>query len=305
MLSRSLILAFVIEVVLVSFLLYWAGAVALGNAVVVATAAIVIVRLIIGWLSFLLAWIFRSQPAAGFNITPGQVLFVMGRESAAMIRLFFGLHPFAPWLDQPDPDPIVKDRTPVLLVHGFFSNGGFWWDMKRWLRRRGVTSLYTVDLEPMFGDLDRMAAQLDRRIRDVLVRSGAEQLVLVAHSMGGLVCRAYLAQHGGSRVKRLITLGSPHNGTVLAWLLPGANLVQMRPGSRWLRRLNDGQRGGVPAPTVSIFSYHDNIVLPQDSSQLISATNIPVAGVGHLEMAFSPHIKELVLRQIETARVGF
>lgn len=305
MLARSLIFAFVIEVVVISLLLHWGGGMAMGNAVVVATAVIVMVRLIIGWLSFLLAWIFRSQPAAGFNLALSQVVFVIARESAAMIRLFFGLHPFAPWLDRPDPDPPTKDNLPVLLVHGFFSNSGFWWDIKRWLGQRGVSNLFTVDLEPMFGDLDKMARQLDRRIRDVLVRSDAEQLVLVAHSMGGLVCRAYLAQHGGSRVRRLITLGSPHNGTILAWLLPGANLAQMRPGNRWLTRLNDSQRGGVPASAVSIFSYHDNIVVPQDSSQLISATNIPVAGVGHLEMAFSPRIKELVLRQIETARVEY
>lgn len=302
MLARSLVITFVIEILAITFVLTWVTGIVWGDAVVAAILIIVFVRLLIGWLSFVLAWMFRAKPAAGFTTSAKQALYLVARESAAMIRLFFGLHPFAPWLGRPDPDPAGAQGIPVLLVHGFFSNAGFWWDMKRWLRRHGVSNLYTMNLEPLFGDLDPMADQLERRIREVLVRSGTEQLVLVAHSMGGLVCRAYLARHGGDRVRRMVTLGSPHNGTLLARLLPGANLVQMRPGNRWLTRLNDGQRGGLPAPTVSIFSFHDNIVVPQDSAQLMAASNIPVAGVGHLEMAFSPRIKELVLKQVQIAQ---
>jgi len=44
-------------------------------------------------------------------------------------------------------------------------------------------------------------------------RSGAAQVVLVAHSMGGLVARSYLQSAGyRSDVARLITLGTPHRG---------------------------------------------------------------------------------------------
>ncbi len=298
MLSRSLIFSFVVEVLLISGLLVWIAEISWGNALIIAIAIIVFMRLVVGILSFIPAWLFRAEPAAGFSINFGQYAFLIGRECIAMMRLFFALHPFAPWLDQRDPDEQDATGEPVLLIHGFFSNSGFWWEFKRWLRGNGMTNLYTVDLEPLFGDIEKLADQLNQRIRDVLVRSGEPQLVLVAHSMGGLVARAYLARHGGDRVRRLITLGSPHHGTLLAWLLPGRNLVQMRPRNRWLTRLNDSQRGGPPAGTVSIFSYQDNIVVPQDSAQMLAVANIPVAGVGHLEMAFSPRIKELVLRHI-------
>lgn len=44
-------------------------------------------------------------------------------------------------------------------------------------------------------------------------RSGAAQVVLVAHSMGGLVARSYLQSSGyRNDVARLITLGTPHRG---------------------------------------------------------------------------------------------
>jgi len=46
-----------------------------------------------------------------------------------------------------------------------------------------------------------------------------QQFTLVAHSMGGLVSRSYLSRHlaeGEKRVKRLITLGTPHLGATSA-----------------------------------------------------------------------------------------
>lgn len=42
----------------------------------------------------------------------------------------------------------------------------------------------------------------------------AEQLLLVAHSMGGLVARAALALPGLERVARIVNLGAPHQGTL-------------------------------------------------------------------------------------------
>lgn len=41
-------------------------------------------------------------------------------------------------------------------------------------------------------------------------------VVLVGHSMGGLVGRGYLAAYGGDAVRALITLGTPHEGSPLA-----------------------------------------------------------------------------------------
>lgn len=58
-----------------------------------------------------------------------------------------------------------------------------------------------------------------------------KQFIIIAHSMGGLVARSYMNQHdhnvgqykgkkGGERVKRLITLATPHNGTPAANFAP-------------------------------------------------------------------------------------
>ena len=85
------------------------------------------------------------------------------------------------------------------------------------------------------------------RIDDVLAQTGADKLVLVGHSMGGLVCRDYLAIHGGDKVDRLITLATPHQGSQLAALGLGANAREMEPGSGWLQRFRLGPPSAYPA----------------------------------------------------------
>ena len=59
--------------------------------------------------------------------------------------------------------------------------------------------------------------------------SGPRKIVLVAHSMGGLVARAFdaLDQHG--RLAGIVTLGTPHHGALLAGT-PAADLVLGSPG---------------------------------------------------------------------------
>ena len=55
-----------------------------------------------------------------------------------------------------------------------------------------------------------MVTSLAARIEEILRATGQEKIVVVAHSMGGLVTRAYMAQVGAKHIARFITLGAPH-----------------------------------------------------------------------------------------------
>jgi triacylglycerol lipase len=61
--------------------------------------------------------------------------------------------------------------------------------------------------------------------------------MVIAHSMGGLVLRDYLRHHSGAKVARLVTVGTPHEGSMHAWMAMGVCLAQMRPGNAWLAAL--------------------------------------------------------------------
>lgn len=55
--------------------------------------------------------------------------------------------------------------------------------------------------------------QLADQLRDLIARTGSSKVDIVAHSMGGIVASTYVARHGGERVRRLVTLGTPFLGT--------------------------------------------------------------------------------------------
>lgn len=57
--------------------------------------------------------------------------------------------------------------------------------------------------------VDTLASALAKRLRD----EPARRLMIVAHSMGGLVSRAALALKGGERVERIVLLGTPNSGS--------------------------------------------------------------------------------------------
>src|SRR5690606_39665950 len=90
------------------------------------------------------------------------------------------------------PDKLTPSPLPLLLVHGYGCSRGIWRVQRARLEAAGHV-VATVTLTPPFGHLDDMVPLLARRIDEVLVATGAAQLVLIGHSMGGLVCRDYLA----------------------------------------------------------------------------------------------------------------
>jgi Predicted acetyltransferases and hydrolases with the alpha/beta hydrolase fold len=258
------------------------------------------VRALIVGISFILSWIYRAQRPRAMCIGLVQTLRLCSAEFRAVLAYFPALLLAERWLGQRVPaQEAAFTGLPVLLIHGLKANGAYWWPMRRYLARRGINNIFTINLEPICGSIQQLAEQVKQRVEQICTLTGAEKVLLVAHSMGGLVSRAYLYQLGGeARVAKLITLGSPHHGTELARLLAATNIRQMRPGNPWLEELNRSESQPAPVPITSIYSYHDNIVVPQDSPALGNAKNVPIAGVGHLEMAFSKPFQERVYEEI-------
>lgn len=248
--------------------------------------------------TFAFARIFASSPPENLRIGAGRAMAMALREYFAFVVIFSMIQPFERFFLGEDRLARVADgRLPVLLIHGYQCNRGFWLWMRRALERAGWC-VATLSLEPVFGDIDGYAEQVARRVEGVCAATGSSQVVLVGHSMGGLVSRAYLRRFGNARVAKLVTLGSPHHGSQLAHLGLGENGRQMCPGSKWLAGIN--APGAVPLPptTVSVYSCHDNYVMPQDSSLLEGAKIVALSGIGHLAMAFSPEIERLVLTEL-------
>ena len=243
---------------------------------------------------FVLAWWWRTpRPAEaqlGFGgslrLWVGEVLAI-----AASIPLLAFHRSFVR-----DPAP-AQSSEPIILVHGLVCNQGIWFSLKRFLASRGVGPAYSLSYGPPFASIEIFAAQLAAKIDAVLEETGAQQVTLVAHSMGGLVSRAYLRRYGSARVARLVTVGTPHRGSMLAWVLGGESVSQLRPQCEWLAELNLPTQP-LAVPTTAIWSRHDNMVAPQVNAMLEGAENIAVVGIGHNALLYDRSVHELVLARL-------
>lgn len=182
-----------------------------------------------------------------------------------------------------------EDRPPVLLLHGFIDNRSVFVLLRRSLRRHGWRHVVTLNFSLFTCDVRTAAALLARHVEEVCARTGSPQVDIVGHSLGGLIARYYVQRMGGdTRVRTLVTLGTPHTGTHLARTVPGHPLArQMRPDSEIVAELAE------PAPQcgtqfVSFWSDLDLIMIPVETAQIdhpdLISRSVRVSGVGHLAL---------------------
>ena len=231
--------------------------------------------------------------AHGSDPTPratlAQLLRAWWGEVRAAPRVFCWRQPFRSrrW---PDHLPAAaQGRRGLLLVHGFLCNRGVWNPWLQRLRAQGVPFI-AVNLEPVSGSIDSYVAILERAVQQLERCTGLSPLI-VAHSMGGLAVRRWLAEAGpagDARVHRVVTIGTPHRGTWLARLALSMNTREMRIDSPWQRLLGAREPAERPAKFTCFYSHCDNIVFPPATATLSGADNRHLPGVAHVDMVDHP-----------------
>jgi triacylglycerol esterase/lipase EstA (alpha/beta hydrolase family) len=248
------------------------------------------------WMFF--GWLWRTKAPADVAMTfVERVRFFLAEYAclfAAPKMIFYAL-------TARDPPP-APATCPVVLLHGIGCNGGVWTGMRASLARMGIAPVYAMSYGPPFIPIPATAPQVAGKIAQIERDTGASQVVLVAHSMGGLVARSYLRAFGPSHVRRLVTIGTPHAGSMHACLMSGASLADMRPGSPYLAALAQPTSAERAVPTVSIWSWHDSMVTPQDSSRLPYGTNVVLAKIAHNALISDPAVQRLVAEEVRKAQ---
>ncbi|HEX4782112.1 MAG TPA: alpha/beta fold hydrolase [Usitatibacter sp.] len=264
-----------------------------------AIAVALLNRLLMVFVTSAIAHRSRSPREPAHGIGAPAALAMLLREWGAVARAQLLLFPFERMALRPDPPPAPSRALPVVLVHGYYSNRGYFRSLVRSLEARGVHPVFTPNFPGTFADIGAFAEALHREIERVCAGTGSEQLALVCHSMGGLAAREYLCRHGAGRVRKLVTIATPHRGTLHARLGQGANAREMRLGSAFLGALagREGERGPACGVT-SIYTPHDNLVAPQDSSVLPWARNIALPGRGHVEILSAQALAVLVAAEL-------
>ncbi len=207
-------------------------------------------------------------------------------------------------------------RPPIVFIHGNGDTAALWnttiwrFESNGWPRDllhavdfRYPTARRVEDVpQPGTTSVAEEVAQLAEEIAEVRGRTGADKVILIAQSRGGLVARLFAKNGGADQVEAMILCGCVNHGVLdSATILVGS---EFNASSPFLRSLNAGVSEVVPGVrTLTIrstdmdkFAQPDGraIGLPQvkgtgyDAPALRGATNVAIPGLDHRETGYSP-----------------
>ena len=114
---------------------------------------------------------------------------------------------------------ICRTRYPLLLVHGVFfrdfEHFNYWGRIPEELIKNGATIYYGEHNSA--AAVDDSARELEKRILEIVAKTGIDKVNIIAHSKGGLDARTAIAKtSAGKHVASLTTINTPHRGCEFA-----------------------------------------------------------------------------------------
>lgn len=210
------------------------------------------------------------------------------REACAR-ALVVCLHPLDVGDGQPHRRPARSGQTardvPVLLVPGHrMARTGLLF-LETFLVRRGMQWVWTVRLPREDLSLAEHAERLGGQIAALKRASGATQVDVVGFAVGGLVAAWYVRHLAKGDVRRLVTIGTPWQGTRTAVFWRGRVAREILYGSHVLDDL-----APPVVPTVCLWSPDDPVVVPSSSAAADGADAVGIEAAGHIEMLLSARV---------------
>jgi len=208
---------------------------------------------------------------------------------------------------RPAPDSNTAS-PPVILIHGLYHNASAWIRYRWALRRAGYGRLYAFQYSSFRSDFHDISAQLERWILEISRAFPGEGVILVGHSMGGLLAKAYAARPDASSqgppVEAIVTLGTPYGGSKVVVFGIGRLAKSLAFRSPLIQEL-----GGKPVPPgvpcVALHSPVDNLVLPAAALRPPSGWREEVTDpICHLAMLYHGPTIRRVVNELKTAMVS-
>ncbi len=203
----------------------------------------------------------------------------------------------------PLPGARAKGPRPIVMLHGYAMNRANFVVLARRLAAAGLGPIFGFE----YWTLGRVAAgarQLGWFIDQVREATGAGEVDIVGHSMGGVVARYYLTFGGGDPyVHRLITLGSPHFGTDVSAVGIGHASRELILGSKLVTRLA-ASPPLAHARVTTILSEADVLVPAAKQPAIAGAERITYPDLGHVSLLGSRRVAHAIIERFSEPAVA-
>lgn len=232
--------------------------------------------------------IFTDQAAIKvFRWTYVMAFELLALLGAALLRFF------------PSGQTLSGNGQPILLVHGYINHSSVWILQKKWLKTLGLGPIYTINLGHPFLSIYEYAERVKIKAEAIARETGRNDLILIGHSMGGLVSSWYATQLAPpNTVTDVITIGSPLLGTPMARLAPGQNGREMEPNSPFIQQLQSAIAKEKQIRFYHIATECDQMVIPGISAVITSHPHLIFDDIGHASLLYSKRVAEQIHRWV-------
>ncbi len=181
----------------------------------------------------------------------------------------------------------VDDAATAILLPGVWER---WEALTSWgraLHTLGWNVEFVPELDLQFGSLSKLAADLCEHLE----RRDLQDVLVVAHSKGGLVTKKAMTMEEGWRISKLISCGTPFDGAPIASLTPYA--LEMRSLVPWNEELQELRKDIEPnTRIVAIQAEWDQNVPPNPYLPGAQIATVPVHG--HNALLTAPEVIALI-----------
>ena len=197
------------------------------------------------------------------------------------------------------------DNIPILMVHGLYHNKAAWLLMRNRLNLAGFSNLHTWQYNSVTTSYPELLLEL-RHIISGLHKETGQKIILIGHSLGGLLCcGAANTPEIEKFCAGIITLGTPYKGSSLAAIAIGRLGRSLHPQSGLF---NGENKIEYPPniPKTAIISPTDEMVLPWTNLKPDSGKwdILRCRAMGHVAMLYSGETSAMVastIRKIQNA----
>jgi pimeloyl-ACP methyl ester carboxylesterase len=200
----------------------------------------------------------------------------------------------------PLPGSRQNGPRPIVVLHGYAMNRANFLPLAYRLARTGLGPIFGFEYWTL-GRTAAAARQLAWFVEQVQTVTGAPQVDVIGHSMGGVVGRYYVQLLGGDgAVANLVTLGSPHLGTDVSEFGIGHPTRELLVGSNLVQRL-----AAAPPPrdtrVLTIFSHADALVPAhtQLALDIPRAERIIYDDLGHVALLGSRRVARDIIKRLK------
>ncbi|MBI5178980.1 MAG: alpha/beta fold hydrolase [Nitrospinae bacterium] len=240
------------------------------------------------------AWLSRFEPRR--SARPGTMLFWLCKEYYWMIIYLFiatFVSPFdqmvrkKKWNFQVD----EKGGPLIVILHGYLSVPTHWLPLQKKLKRRGFKNILRYSYHSLAGSIEAWSTELAKRMEPFHEHG----IVFVGHSMGGVVAAWAASKMPKGSVKKIITMGSPFAGTLMADFALTFNARKLYPYTPEIEKTKKLLEELDPdIEFVCLWSRFDQLIVPPESAAPERARAVEMKGLGHTGYHFEADISRFI-----------